>query len=327
MKSQVPHEINEYVDRLTFGIHRVSPNGARPLPKRFAFKRILVAVDGSKPSEYALEWGCEMARTFGARVWVAHAVLPASYYEDYAEWASGYRNPVLLQRAEERRAARLVADAAEVMRKHGVDAEATVLHGFPAPAILEHVDKNLIDLLIVGSHGRGTTGRLILGSFADAVKNHVACSVLIARRPPQRDRLLIAVDGSAASKRAAGVGLRLATSWNAHATILHVLHPPVVTDDSGGRRKLQAAASELGLPEADRHLRFVLEQGRPADRVARLAEEKAVGLIVMGSRGLSGLKSLVAGSVSNRVAHRAQTSVLLVKQFASETAHKGEKKV
>lgn len=296
------------IDRLT---RRAGPR-LRPTPHRgpFAFHRILVGVADDAVSRHALLWAGRVAQTFHAKVWVTHAVLPVSVYEDYAEWAEGGLSGARLFAEEDRRATRLVRAAAARLGRLGVDAEPLTLHGFPIEAIPKAIRQESIDLLVVGARSESTLERLVIGSLADSLKNRVPCSVLIARGPPGR-RLVLATDGSPPSRRAAGIGYRLANLWGGHATVLHVLEAPVVAGRPAEPRA--SVLGQLGLPRDDDRLSFALQAGKPAERIVEVARTKDADLIVMGSRGLGRVRGWVAGSVSNRVANHAETSVLLVK--------------
>ena len=59
-----------------------------------------------------------------------------------------------------------------------------VAEGEPAREILRAAEDWHADLIVLGTHGRGTLGRLLLGSTADTVFRHAPCPVLIVRQPP-----------------------------------------------------------------------------------------------------------------------------------------------
>jgi nucleotide-binding universal stress UspA family protein len=300
------------IDELTFG---AGPQDPEPAAKPFAFKRILLAVDGTPASHHAVSWAIEIAKAFGARVTVAHVVLPKAVFEDYARWTVGPAGGAAMYRRELLHGRELVDAAAAQLRSRGIQVEARVVAGYASPELLTLIKVQRADLVVLGSHGLGRFRRWILGSLADQIKNHAPVSVLIAKNAPRKDRILVAVDGSRASKRAAGIALRLAHRWRAHATVLHVLYPAVAGATRDGQRVLNRAFDGLGLPRTHPSLSWALDQGRPAARIVRKARDKQAPLIVIGSRGLSGLRSLIAGSVSNTVAHAAPTSVLLVKEI------------
>lgn len=60
-------------------------------------------------------------------------------------------------------------------------------------------------------------------------------------------------------------------------------------------------------------VKTLLKKGHPADVICTVAEEGGFDLVILGSRGLGGIKELFLGSVSNKVAHCVKTSLLIVK--------------
>ncbi|HLK58228.1 MAG TPA: universal stress protein, partial [Chthonomonadaceae bacterium] len=87
---------------------------------------------------------------------------------------------------------------------------------------------------------------------------------------------------------------------------------------TGGRARKRALefiaeGTEQLLEEAAEPVHIRQEVGRPAERIARIAEEEPFDLIVLGSRGRGAFRSLLLGSVSEQVVQRAKRSVLIVR--------------
>jgi nucleotide-binding universal stress UspA family protein len=138
-------------------------------------------------------------------------------------------------------------------------------------------------------------------------------------------KVLVAYDGSEAAGRALERTAQLAPG--AHVTVISVvpLQPsgphstgPVMSGDvEAHSRELEEAVARLkslGI-EAAESLEAV---GHPADAIVEEAERGGFDLVVVGSRGLHGVRAL--GSVSERVAHRARCSVLVVNEPTSGSA-------
>ncbi|MCP3772660.1 universal stress protein [Paenibacillus sp. MZ04-78.2] len=137
--------------------------------------------------------------------------------------------------------------------------------------------------------------------------------------------ILVAYDGSELSQRALTKAKELAGESNAKLEVVHVLHHPVVVigeavvspPRSYVAEYIQQAQSLIdqvereiaGLPNA----KASLLQGQPADSVLDYAGEIGADLIVIGSRGLSGLNEWVLGSVSHHVVQQARIPVLVIK--------------
>lgn len=309
-------DIDAAVDRLTFRAGRLEPEEQvllpRPPPR---FRRIVVAVDGSEASRFAVGWALRVGQAERARAWVVHVLPPPEVLGHYADamGAFGYAPPGDLGEALERTAQRAVEEGAAELTKAGVHAEAQLLDGDPVDQVAKFAGDVEADLVVLGSHGRGALDRLLLGSVADGVKNHVRCSVLIARTEGPGERVLVAADGSRASKRATAAGVRLARAWDLPATVLHVFEHLAYGTTGEVQGQVDRAFGPADAGWTDTRVAYDLDLGVPAERIVDVAAQARAGLVVMGSRGLGRLRSLVAGSVSNRVAHEAKASVLLVK--------------
>ena len=136
-------------------------------------RRILLATDLSGASEAATEQALELSRQLGARL-LAVSVIDAS---------APLPGEIRLLRLDQRRAARESAAQALVVRGRaaGVSVEFLVWEGEPGASIVDAAASERADLIIVGSHGRGRVGRLLLGSVSEHVVRHASCPVLVVR--------------------------------------------------------------------------------------------------------------------------------------------------
>lgn len=137
------------------------------------------------------------------------------------------------------------------------------------------------------------------------------------------ERILLAVDGSEQSDRAAGVTKELAQKLASEVTVFHVREKEAIHWGTGaGTIETEEQSTELvdrvvrdlkdagvsAIPEI-RMARF----GRVAQEILRAAKELRPGLIVMGSRGVSEFTALALGSVTYKVLHAATLPVLVVR--------------
>jgi len=140
------------------------------------------------------------------------------------------------------------------------------------------------------------------------------------------EKILVPVDGSEASRRAVEFVIARAGSPGVQVHLLNVQEfPPAeivleagispevwqVEHQTAGRKAMDAACNALD--EARVHYTTTVAVGNVADQIVARARELAVTQIVMGTRGLSTLASLVLGSVATRVIHAAACPVTLVK--------------
>ena len=145
-------------------------------------RNILVATDFSEPSDAALTYGRALARNFGATLHVVHVVgnVPTVVYgaEAYA-----LSMPELQQEIEDsarkQLAALLIDNDPQPMPKR----EVVIASDSPAAAIVDYAARERIDLIVVGTHGRGAVAHLLMGSVAERVVRTAPCPVLTVRHP------------------------------------------------------------------------------------------------------------------------------------------------
>lgn len=146
-------------------------------------KKVLVATDFSEPSDAALAYGREFAFTFGAQLVIAH-VAANTLTQGYGGGDGFVFSDPSLQRdleaAVRRRLDQLISDE----DREQLDAAAVVLtSNVPAQAITEFAKEAGIDLIVLGTHGRGAVAHLLMGSVAERVVRTAPCPVLTVRRP------------------------------------------------------------------------------------------------------------------------------------------------
>ena len=147
-----------------------------------ALKKILVATDFSEPSDAALAYGRELARTFGASLTVLHIA------DNILTRAYGAEGVVLvdrdLQREIETSAQRQVdALLFDEDRKMLGAVGLVITSNSPSAAIVTYARDASIDLIVMGTHGRGAIAQLLMGSVAERVVRIAPCPVLTVRHP------------------------------------------------------------------------------------------------------------------------------------------------
>ena len=140
---------------------------------------ILVATDFGETSDAALVYGRNLARTFGARLHVVHVA------EDVRATAGQelYAGDIHALQAE------VVETATTRLYSSLTDDDLTALSGTPAVrvssnpanAIIDYAKEAHVDLIVVGTHGRGPMSHLLMGSVAEHVVRHAPCPVLVVR--------------------------------------------------------------------------------------------------------------------------------------------------
>ena len=256
------------------------------------FSRVIVGIDGSEESR-------EAARQAAVLV-DGELTLLASYDVVPAIAGTGFGVPLYLDVELQR------AVAEEALRRAGdnvaaVSPTSIVVRGRPADALISEAERMRRTLLAVGSHEHGRLAGFVLGSTATEVIHQARCSVLVARRRTLSDdfpeKIVVGVDGSPQSAIAYAAARQLSERFSAELW-------PVVAH--GGK-----AVDHRAVDAVVGHRR----EESPDEAVGALVTAAAdADLLVVGSRGLHGLKAL--GSVAERVAHQAGSSVLIVREPA-----------
>ena len=140
-------------------------------------KQVLLATDFSEASEHALELAQTFASSFGATLHLVH-VIPDPYAQPWSVEATGSAIPDLLKKWETEAGARL-----EELKPAGIEGQTVVRVGNPFHEIVEYAKEQGIDLIVIGTHGRGAIGHMLLGSVAEKVVRKAPCPVLTARHP------------------------------------------------------------------------------------------------------------------------------------------------
>jgi nucleotide-binding universal stress UspA family protein len=136
-------------------------------------------------------------------------------------------------------------------------------------------------------------------------------------------RILIAIDGSKPSFKAARVGFDLAATLAAQVATVYAAEPPVSCSDELGIRPeefegeavhddeavLRALRKAVHVPPGAHH---VVHVGHPAETILHAARSWAADLLVLGSHGRSGLRRVLIGSVAETVVRRAPCPVLII---------------
>ncbi len=216
-----------------------------------------------------------------------------------------------------------------------------VLAGRPGSVIVDEAHAFAADLVIVGSRGHGSLSSLVLGSVSAEVVDHAPCPVLVARQP-SITRAVFGTDGSPAAVFAEailtdwpifeGVPIRVVSvtdvtlPWS--TGIAPTMHQRVVETHAA---QLEQAKAEHGriaeetaarLGQEGRSAEANVRTGDSAAQVVAAAEEWGADLIVVGSRGRTGLARVLLGSVARNVVHGSTASVLVVRSAVEADRHR-----
>ncbi|CAN1826428.1 Universal stress protein A-like protein [Linum perenne] len=160
-------------------------------------KKVMVAIDESEFSHYALEWalsnlGDTISKSsaplllFTAQPFSDFAYLNASTFGAALSLHSCIAAPELVASVHENQKKVTIAlldKAKQICSAHGVEVETETEIGDPKQAICDAVDKHGIQLLVLGSHSRGPIQRAFLGSVSNYCVHNAKCPVLVVKKP------------------------------------------------------------------------------------------------------------------------------------------------
>jgi nucleotide-binding universal stress UspA family protein len=142
-------------------------------------QKILVPTDFSDCSDAALRYGRALAQAFGASLHLLH-VIQDPYTQPWA--AEAFPAPLgdLLDQWQAQARKRLEDSVPEADRATAVT---DVQVGSPYLEVIRYAQEHQIDLIVMGTHGRGPLGHVVLGSVAEKVVRKAPCPVLTVRHP------------------------------------------------------------------------------------------------------------------------------------------------
>jgi nucleotide-binding universal stress UspA family protein/nitrite reductase/ring-hydroxylating ferredoxin subunit len=260
-----------------------------------AYKRILLATDGSPSARTPERVAAGLARATKGSVTVVHA------------YSSSELAPASVERA------------VGILDEAGVKHEVVLSGDEPAEAVLAEAEAREAEVIVIGSRGL-LREEQVFGSVVKKVAQRAPCDVLLTRgrdgdfedagqpRAPYR-RILIATDGSATADRAARKGFALAKRLDAEVVLVFVGHPR--TGDLILRDTVATIADEGAIGA-----RTTIRDGEPAQAIMAAADEEGSDLVVVGNRGMTGARAALLGSIPLTVAQYARADVLIARTIA-----------
>ena len=289
------------------------------------YDSILVPTDGRPGTNRAVNRALNLAQKVDAAVHVLYVIdLQPELSALEGETHEAVRGQ-FLERGQN------ATDEVEALaRDLGLDVSHEVREGTPSEAILEYVSEHDIDLVVMGNRSQTDPGRRHLGSTTQRVLVRADVPVLAvpvteAGRPVQEadtyTRIVIPTDGSDAAERAAEHGLALAEQYGADVRVIYVVDVTTYGFEDtprsivgllkeGGNSTVETIATDArdrGLSASTSVLR-----GIPEDAILQYADGARADLVVMGTRGQSGVGERFLGSTTERVLRRTGTPVLTV---------------
>lgn len=295
--------------------------------------RILVAIDGSETSDYALNVAIKFSEPNVTMVDLLHVsggstVVSATPVFDPALGTATAMTPQVSVSGAAREAQKkndLLEDRRQLVESRHLKCNTiSVVSDDVGGEILKASSPGKYDLVVLGSRGLGGIKGFFLGSVSQKVAKESKISVLIVKAridgPP---RILLGYDGSEESKKALQSAILLCKKFKASITAATVVNLPITTEgymastidrwDREARAQVEEAVKVLKENGVEAANGKVLDHVDIARGLAEEAEKNSYNIIMIGNRGLGRLKSLFLGSVASGIANNAKTNVLIVR--------------
>lgn len=298
------------------------------------FKKIMVPLDGSKLSENALVPAVALAQQAQSELILLS--VPVMKHVMVMPEYSGYATMLPEQSLEDSRHdfKEYLAHLREKRIPDQVTVHIEVVDGDEASVIVDRAFAEQVDLIMMATHGRSGLSRWMMGSVTEKVLQQSPCPVLVVRNDDPLERVLITLDGSAASEAALEPGLALAKAMGAQVSLLQVqssqdyVTPREVEQlnavEKGLGMRLQdgiyyAAEAYLDYlktrydPLLDEPLTTAVINGSAARCIIQYVEENEFDLVVMATHGRTGLQRWLYGSVTEKVLRGAHCAKFVMR--------------
>jgi nucleotide-binding universal stress UspA family protein len=287
--------------------------------------RVIISLDQSELSEFALPFGLLLARTLGVSIELVHviddpqlAAVPGQFIEAPAGESDSYLQEVARRLGETDRLTLTVrvGDAADEILSLAAGAERA--------------------MIVMATRGRGGLKRMLLGSVADKVVRNATVPVALVRGVVPEHRLtslLVPLDGSETSALALPVAMELARPSGAALHLLRVVEPIAIAGTAGyplDAGLMSSSAYADLISDLERDARDYLDAesrahrregsvvstrvvvGSAVDEILNCADEVGADAIVLASRGRGGIQRVVLGSVATGVLQRGRCPLIVV---------------
>ena len=289
--------------------------------------KVLIALDGSPNALGAARHVAELARR-GAQI---EAVLLTVQRPIMAGEIGVIASMQLAQAERARAAAEVLGPGCLILRKASVPYVEEELADAPATAITACASRYEADVILMGARGLSSVKRVVLGSVSKEVLRLTNLPVTLFKSVKNRrlndpTRLLVAVDGSPSALRATAYAAKLVRELpRCEVHLLHVrpsltyggvlVSSPDALIAHWSAKDAETAFAEPAalLDQAKQTYTLHIEDGEPAACIVNAARTLEMDLVLMGTRGLGRIATLVMGSVADAVLRQAPVPVTMVR--------------
>ncbi|MGE5800608.1 MAG: universal stress protein [Syntrophaceae bacterium] len=293
--------------------------------------KILCAIDGSRQSQWGLNWLSRLCSPQDDALLLVHAVDMTRYKNLPRMHQNARSSLVKVLEFSLEGAAQLLEQAELKAAGSWGQVRARLLRGSPAEVIARLAKREKVDLLVVGSRGVTEFQPMLLGSVSRKLLAQAPCPVLVVKKPAKAlTRVVLGADGSMESWEAVALVQAWPSEVRPQVTVASIVPPlPLeslrvparaiaVGDQVEGtlRREAQKLAARVAgtLRKAGFIAKGIVLSGSPGAELVKLARCERAELIVVGSRSGRSPHEYFLGSVADTVAKHAPCSVLVHRQ-------------
>ncbi len=287
---------------------------------RVLLTKILVTTDFSEVSDHALDYAISLARRYDARIYLAHVITPDPFQFAEPQLAQATYEKVR-QAAEEG-----ITDILISGKLRGVPHEVLMEEGNVWPTLEKLIVEHEIDLVVVGTHGRGKVQKILIGSVAEEIFRQADCAVLTVgpgvkgetAKEIELKNILFATDFGPGAEKAAAHAFSLAQEHGARLSLLHVIESAAAyTEESVARqREINIVRMRQLMPKGSENwckIEFHVTFGAAVEEILLSAREIKADLIVMGAKPRKSLAGHAPLTIAYNVVTKAPSPVLTVR--------------
>ncbi|MBC6401343.1 MAG: universal stress protein [Ekhidna sp.] len=276
-------------------------------------KKIIVPVDFSQQSEYAMHFAVEFSRLFEAGIVLIHVLeLPAAQFsttgETHGQAMEKFYTGEFIKGVHGR-----LEEWKDYLTKEGVEVKTIMKHGNPFQKISATISDEEADYIIMGSNGASGLKEFFVGSNAARMIRYAKCPVVIVKGETHiRDfkNLIFATDASTAQDVIADQVKEIQSGIGLSMHVVKIKTPYNWLEDGQVKKQLELFA------ERNKFKNFTLNS-ESADFIdegaIKFAEENESGMIMIGTHGRTGLGHLIAGSTAESLVNESEIPVMVFK--------------
>jgi|GEM_PF-6509244 len=286
-------------------------------------RKILIALDGSDASRFALAYAAGLAACVGDPPMIALQVVPTLTFMPSIPGSGPVTGDLVEQnRVRQEQIHQQLSEEIAPYRER-FDWEVEACPGSGGAAVAREAEERGVQLIVAGSHGRTGARRVLLGSFAEQLIRHSTVPVLVIRQPtggspdsPDKappafppSRVIAPTDFSKPAWHGVKFAASLAAACEAPLQVLHVLKEDGDPEAAEATWLTELEQMSPDAPMAP--LRIIT--GDAPEAIAEAAGEQPGAIVVISSKGRTGAARLLLGSVAEKTARTAPCPVLIVK--------------